>query len=124
MELAQRRAQHAVLKSAQDPVADELVERHAPPKGTALFEHARAEHRVGLAVAQRTHEVREALGRVLAVAVNQRDEVEVLLDGEVVADLLVAAVPLVDRVEQHVQRKRQRALALEAAALLERPILR
>ena len=89
-----------------------------------MLEHPRPEHRVGLAVAQRPHQIGQALRRVLPVAVHQRDEVEAVLDGEVVADLLVAAVALVDRVEEHVQRERQRACALRVAALLERAVLR
>ena len=125
MELAERCAQHdPVLEPAQDAIADELVERHAAAQGAALLEHARSEHGIGFAVAQRPHEIGKAFRRVLAVAVHERDEVEAAFDGEVVADLLVAAVALVDRVEQHVQRERQRAFALHVAALLERAILR
>jgi hypothetical protein len=39
----------------------------------------------------------------LTVAVHERDEIESLLDRKVVTDLLVAAIPLVDGVEQDVQ---------------------
>ncbi len=124
VELAERGAQHPVLEPGQDAVADELVERHAAAARAALFEHPRAEDGVGSPLAQRTHEIGQALGRVLAVAVHQRHEVEAVLNREVVADLLVAAVALVDRVEEHVQRKRQRALPMHPARALEGPILR
>ena len=124
MELAQRAAEDAVLEPGEDPVADELVEGHPAPQGRTRRQHARAEHGVGLALEERLDEVGQALRRVLPVAVDERHEVEAPLDRVVVADLLVAAVALVQRVEEHVQLQRQGAVALELAAALERPILR
>ena len=72
-------------------------------------------HRVGLAVAQRAEQVGQAFRRVLAVAVEQRDEIEAVLDRVVVADLLVAAVALVDRIEEDRERER-RELPSEATS--------
>ena len=54
-----------------------------------------------LALAQRLGQGAEHLGRVLAVAVQQRHEVEAVLDRVMVADLLVAAIALVHRVVEH-----------------------
>ena len=73
----------AVLHRREDPVADELVERHAAAQRAERRHHAAAEHRVGLAVAQRRDQLRQLLGRVLAVAVHHGDEVETALDGVV-----------------------------------------
>ena len=76
MKLAERRAEHAVLEPAQNSVADELVQRHAAAARAAFLEHPRSEHCVGAALAQRPDEIRKTLRRVLAVAVDQRDEIE------------------------------------------------
>jgi hypothetical protein len=74
------------------------------------------------AVAQRPDQLWQTFGRVLAVAVHQRHEIEAAFDRKVVADLLIAAVTLVHRVEQHVQRERDRTASFGFTALLERPI--
>ena len=103
VKLAQPGAEQQVLEAGEDLVAHELVQRHAAAQGAAPVEHARAEHRLGLAARQYRHQVGQTLGRVLAVAVHQRHPVETVLDGVMEADLLVAAVALVDRVEQHRQ---------------------
>ncbi len=83
---------HGVLPLGENPVADELVERHAAAAGPALVEHARAEHHVGLAGLDRPDDVGEHLGRVLPVAVEQDHDVEPGLDGPAVARLLIAPV--------------------------------
>ena len=96
-----------------------------PPRRAPPFSSIRDPNTASASpLAQRADEIGQALGRVLPVAVDQRDEIEAALDGEVVADLLVAAVALVDRVEEDVQRKRQRPFALHHARLLEGAILR
>ena len=92
-----------------------------PPRSAPPFSSMREPNTASASpLAQRAHQIRQAFRRVLPVAVQQRDEVEAVLDREVVADLLVAAVALVDRVEQHVQRERQRAVALHLAASARR----
>ena len=101
VKLGEARAEQQVLRPGQDAVADELVERHPALERREPAHHAAAEHRVGLAVPQRRDERRQFLRRVLPVAVNHRHEIEALADREGVADLLVAAVPLVVLVAQH-----------------------
>ena len=75
--------------------------RRAPPG----LEHPRAEHGVGLAALERRHHVGEQLGRVLAVAVEQHDDVEAVVDRPLVAGLLVAAVAEVPRVADDLERQ-------------------
>jgi len=78
MELAERRAQHPVLKPAQDAIATNLYNGIPPRKAPfGFFEHPRAEDGVRL----RRHEggpyeIRKTFWRVLTVAVQQRDVVE------------------------------------------------
>ena len=92
--------QQQILDAAEDAVAHELVERHAALDRAEPGHHPAAEDGVGASVAQRCDQIGQLLGRVLAVAVHHRDEVEPLADGEGVADLLVAAVALVVFVPQ------------------------
>ena len=49
---------------------------------------------------ERRKEIRQHLGGVLGVAVEEGDVVEALFDGVVVAEFLVAAVALVDGVSE------------------------
>ena len=63
-----------------------------PARAPPLLDHPRAEDRVGLAADERGDQVLDALGGVLAVAVQQDDDVEAVLDRPAVAGLLVAAV--------------------------------
>ena len=70
----------AVLDPREDPVADELVQRHAARARAARLEHPRAEDGIRFAVEQRLDEIGEALRRVLAVSVQERDEIEASLD--------------------------------------------
>ena len=102
VELAQCGSQHPVLEPGQDPVAGEFVQGHAATQGGGAFDHPRSEHGVGFAVAQRSDEIGQTLGRVLSIAMQQRHEIEPAFDGEVVADLLVPPVPLVHGIEQDV----------------------
>ena len=81
-----------VLRRGEDAVADVLVQRHAPAPGRARVEHPRSEDGVALAVLEGGDDLVEDLGRVLAVAVQQDDDVEIVLDRPLVAGLLVAAV--------------------------------
>ena len=101
VELGEPGAQQRVLHSGEESVADVLVERHPPAQRAERRHHPAAEHRVGAALLQRREQPRHLLGRVLAVAVEQDDDVEPALDRERVADLLVAAVALVQLVAQH-----------------------
>ena len=95
-----------------------------PLRAGAARHHPRSEHGIGLAGEQRLQQVREALRRVLAVAMDQRHIVEPMLDGEVIADLLVAAVPLIVRIDQHVAGEGQRLGLLQLVRALERGIVR
>ena len=65
------------------------------------MDHARAENRVRFALEQRLEQGRQLFRRILAVAVHQRDEIEAVVDRVAVAELLVAAVALVDRRAQN-----------------------
>ena len=69
-----------------------------PLQRRALHHHARAHDHVGLAVLQRREQVLHHLRGVLAVAVEQHDDVEAALHRVLVALALVAAVHQVDGV--------------------------
>ena len=65
----------------QDAVADALVERHAARARRAAVHHARAEHGVGLAVAQRRASSRGMhSGAYCPSPCSERHEVEAVLD--------------------------------------------
>ena len=85
-----------VLEAGEDLVADVFVERHATPEGAALGHHARAEYGAGLARDERGEQIGELFRGVLAIAMDEGDEVESVVDGVAVAELLVAAVALVE----------------------------
>ena len=93
---------------------DELVERHAALSGRPLDHGPRAEDGVGLLVQQRGQDLGERFGCVLAIAVEHHDDVEAVLDGQLVAGLLVAAVAEVGRLPD--QRDRKVRLLLVAQA--------
>ena len=95
VELGELGAEQRVLHPRQDLVAGELVERHAATARRAPLEHARPEHRVGIAVDDRPHDVGQALRGVLAVGMEHHHDVETALDRHAVAGLLVAAVAAV-----------------------------
>ena len=90
-------AEHAVLDRGEHLVADPLVEGHAAAKRVEAVDHPRRDEGVGLLLAERAHDLGQVLRRVLAVAVEQHDVVEALPDRVEVAELLVAAVPAVER---------------------------
>jgi hypothetical protein len=101
VELGQVRPEKCVLEGRQNPVAEELIERHPAAKRPATLHHARAEHGVGLMVEQRLEKGRQLLGGVLAVSVQECDDVEPVIDRVAVAQLLVPAVALVLRSAEH-----------------------
>ena len=105
VEFRQRGPEQAVLAGGQDPVADEFIGRHAAGAGGALGHHARPEHRIGFPRRGRSDQVRQAFRCILAVAMDQRDDVKALPDGEIEPDLLVAAIALVDRIVEHMDRE-------------------
>ena len=91
MELAQARAQHAILEAGEGLVADVLVDGHTASAGrapTSIREPSTASH----SPLERPGHLLERLGRVLAVAVKEDDDVETLLDGQPVTRLLGPAV--------------------------------
>ncbi len=101
--LGQLDSRHGVLDRGEDPVADVLVHRHAAAPRAALDHHPGTEHGIGVVREQRRDHVGQQLGGVLPVAVQQHDDVEVLLDRRAVAPLLVAAVAEVLVVADHLQ---------------------
>lgn len=66
--------------------------------------------------------VGEPFRRILSIAMDQRDEVEAILDGVPQADLLVAPVTLIDGIEQDRQGKGKEPDPPDLLALLKRPI--
>ena len=101
VELAERVRISAFCMDVSTRLPTYLYSGIPPRSAPNARHHPAAEDRVGLAVAQRGQQLRHLLRRVLAVAVQQDDEVEPALDRERVADLLVAAVALVELVAQH-----------------------
>src|SRR3954447_4745983 len=95
MPFAQVRAQQPILNCRENPVSDELVERHAAPPCISFFDHPRPDDGVRLSGGKRLDELRQALRRVLPIAVNQRDEIESLLNAVMKTNLLIATVTLV-----------------------------
>ena len=82
----------AFSNGRQDPVADELVERHAALRAAPLIRMRDPNTASASPAEQRGDEVGERLGGVLPVAVEHDDDVQAVLDGQLVAGLLVAAV--------------------------------
>src|SRR3954468_16732563 len=116
MPFAQVRAQQPILNCRENPVSDDLVERHASPPCISFFVHPRPEDGVRLSSSKRLDELRQALGRVLPIPVNQRDEIESPLNGVMKADLLITTVALVFGIPQDRQREWQRLVAVENMA--------
>ncbi len=111
-----------VLEGGEHLVAHPFVERHAAVERVLLVDHARTEDGVGVLFDERLEEDGQLFRRVLAVAVDEGDDVEALLDGVAVAELLVAAVALVHRIAQDGDLEIAEAvLALEAGAKGLRP---
>ena len=107
MEFAQPRAEQPVLQKGQHAIAGEFVERHAALARAAAGQHARSHHRVGAAIQQRLQQGGQQFRRVLAVAMDQGDDVESMLQGVLVADLLIAAIALVAAVDENTQGEGQ-----------------
>ena len=116
MEFGEVGAEEAVLDSGEDLVAYIFIERHAAAPGLAGHGHAGAEDGVGFAGEQGLEQVGQSLRRILPVAVHEGDDVKAILDGVVKADFLVAAIALVDRVEED---RRGKAAVFRFASLTE-----
>jgi hypothetical protein len=84
--------ERGIFESGKDAVPGELVERHTAPAGGSLDHGARTEDGIGLLVQERGEDLRQRLGRVLAIAMEHHHDVEPVLDGQVVPRFLVAAV--------------------------------
>ena len=97
VELGETGPERHVLESGQDPVAHELVQRHAPLPGRPLDHHPGSEHGVGLTGQERRNHVRQGFGSVLPVTVQHDHDVEAVFDGQLVAGLLVAPVSQIGR---------------------------
>ena len=123
MKLREPGAEHPVLEIGQDLVADPFVERHAAGAGGAFVDHARTEDGFGFAVDQRPEEGGKFFRRVLAIAMDERDDVEAVIDGVAVAELLVAAVALVLRGAQDGDLK-SRMFLLVTQPVEESPVAR
>ena len=109
MELRQRRAQHPFSNLVRILFPTYLYRASRPcgPPLTIIREPITASHSPrsnGATISGQT------LGRVLAVAVEQDDDVEVVLDRQSISGLLVAAVAEVVRVTDDRQRKVVRQL--------------
>ncbi len=59
------------------------------------MQHARPEHRIGRSIEQRRDQRRDALRRVLPIAVQQHHRIEVVADGVLIPELLVPTIALV-----------------------------
>ena len=92
VEFAQVSPEHAVFDSGEHLVAEPFVERHAAGEGVLFAQHAGAEHHIGIFVEDGGEDLGQEFWRVLTVAVKKDDGGEALLDGELIAKFLVAAV--------------------------------
>jgi hypothetical protein len=106
MELGEPGAQRRILDARQDPVAQPLVHRHAATPCGAGRHHPRAEDRVALAPLERSDDLRQALRRVLAVAVQEHHDVQPALNGRAIPGLLVATVAEVPQMPDDRRRRR------------------
>jgi len=93
----------------QHPIAEPLVDGHATPLGRALLHHPRTEHRRAVAALERLDHLGQALRCVLAVAVQEHDHVEPVLDRQRVGRLLVAAVAKILRMTDDMRCRTVRA---------------
>ncbi len=121
MEFGEVGAEEVVLYFGEDLVPQVFIQRHAAAQGIAGCGHAGAEHGVGFAGEQRLEQIGQTLRRVLPISVHQGYDVKTFLDGVVKADFLVAAIALVDRVEEDRQGK---AAVFHFASLMEGLVLR
>jgi hypothetical protein len=105
MKLRQSRPQGPVLQRGQYPVPEIFVQRHPAVSGSARLHHPRSEHGIAFATDQRLDHRRDQLGRILAVPVQEHDDIEVMFDGEPISGLLIAAVTEIPGVPDHRDRQ-------------------
>src|SRR5260370_40008751 len=106
MELGERAAEHAVLEGRQYLIAHILVQWHAAFQRTESFHHPRAKYGIGFTVQEGFEKLREAFRGILAVSMDQCDDIELLLHCIVETKFLIPSIALIDRVEQHSHRER------------------
>ncbi len=98
MEFRQARAEQRVLHPGQNLVSVVLVGRHVSAEGRAGNHHARTHHHIGLPGLKRLQQIAHHLRSVLAIAMEQNDDVKTLLHGVLVSPSLIAAIHQVHRV--------------------------
>src|SRR5712692_934451 len=101
MKLREVCAEHVILKCGENLIADPFVKRHSAPASGALVDHARTENGVRLAAHEWVEQLRQLFRRVLTIAMNQRDNIETMIDGVAIAKFLVATVTLIFRRTQN-----------------------
>ena len=101
VKLAELRAEQRVLKLREHLIADPFVERHPAFERVGFVDHPRAKHGVRFLSQKWFYQLRQLLRRVLPVAVDERHDVESVIDRVAVAEFLIAAVALIFRVAQH-----------------------
>src|SRR5688572_27019930 len=104
VKFAQLASQDTILIPTQNAVPDIFVERHPALERISAHEHARSQHHIRVPLRERLQQLGKHFRRVLAIAVDQRHEIESTLDGIVIAKLLIAAVTLVYGIRQDGQR--------------------
>ena len=92
--LAHVKTKGEVLHPSQRSIRQVLVDRH-PPLQRRIGQHARTLHDVGLAVLERRQQLGQQLRRVLAVGVQQRNDVGALLQRMRKSGLLGLGISLV-----------------------------
>ncbi len=97
MEFRKPRPENAVLKRGQDLIADPFVKRHPTAPRGALVDHARAKNRVRFGAQKRPKQLGQFFRGVLTIAMDQRDNVETIIDRIAITELLIAAITLVLR---------------------------
>ena len=124
MEFAKVRPKQTVLSPRQNLVAEELVNRHAAAQSTGRSQHARAENCRSLTTFQRFQKIRQTLRRILPVSMHKRYEIISMFNREMIAQLLVPAIPLVNRIKKRVDLERNVRMFGKAIAVFERPVFR
>lgn len=103
VELAHVHAGKGILDPGEEDVGDELVLGHAAGEGVAAVYHARADDDVGILLDEGTEHIGEELGGVLSIAMEHDDGVETVVDGILVAELLIAAVAAIGAVAEDLE---------------------
>ena len=116
--LREAAAHREVLERRQEAVGDPFPERHPARARASRRHHARAEHHVGAAFADRPDHLRNHLWIVLAVGVQHHNDRGPVAQRLHVAGLLVAAVAHVVRVADRFQLELPRALDGVVAAVV------